>query len=266
MRKGFGAGLLSIFIVSSLFVGGCNKRPEGVLSEDEMVSLLTDIELAEAYTMTTSQSNISRDVLMESVLAKHGVTHAQLDSTIAYYGKNMDEYYKLYEKVEKNLRAQNGEGQDAYDEKNDIWPYPRFTAILPNQTSDGITFSMPAEGLSAGSSLEWRMRLTSADGANAVLGVEYDNGMSSLSKKNGSGLTNFQIELQTDTALKVKRIFGYLTLPQDGMPVWADSIRLVKADYDSVTYHKIRSQKRLFQPKQAPPKLKVETDSVAEED
>lgn len=43
-------GVFSFLILSVLIlVSGCNKRPDYVISEKEMVSLMVDMQIAEAY-------------------------------------------------------------------------------------------------------------------------------------------------------------------------------------------------------------------------
>lgn len=254
--------IISLLVLS--FFSSCDKRPEGVLSESEMVDLLTDLQLAEAYYSTnmTGNGSIDRRSLEESVLKKHGVSREELEATIKYYARNIDDYSKLYDKVEKKLRAQSGtahsEGQTSAD---DIWPYGRFAVFMPNQMSEGLTFSIPAEDIEPGNSLEWGMRLTSADGVEIMLGVEYEDGSSTLLKKSASGNPSLQVNLQTDTALNAKRIFGVMNVPKNKMPVWTDSIRLVKTPYDSMEYSKIKTQKLIRKPvkKSELPIMKKET-------
>ena len=250
----FRAGILSA-LGALLLLAGCNRHPKGILSEKEMIDLLTDMELAEAYAHTNDASadKINIEILEQSVLDKHGVTREQLDSTLSYYGRNLDEYYALYEKVENNLRAQSGRIQSEENkEEDDIWPYSRFTAMLPNQISDGIVFSFPAEGLNPGDRLEWKMRLSSQTGVDVMMGVEYDNGLTSMQKKNVSGTKNLELSFQTDTAHTAKRVFGTLTARQSSLPLWADSIRLVRAEFDSLNYSRIKNQRKVYPPQKKP--------------
>lgn len=252
-KRAFYFAVISLFI----FFTGCKKRPEGILGEKEMIDLLTDIELAEAYNSSESvgRHSIKRDRLIESVLEKHGVTHEELDSTLSYYGRNMDEYYELYTQVERNLRAQGRiSSEEEINEADDIWPFSRFAAFLPAQTSDGMSFSIPGDNIEKGIGLEWKMRLSSADMADILLGVEYEGGTTTLAKKNSQGGKALEIKLQTDTALKIRRIFGSMNIPERARPLWADSIRLVKSPYDSMAYYKIRSQTTFHKPAARPSK------------
>lgn len=245
-----------IYIILSFgLLFSCNKRPEGVLSEDKMIDLMVDIQLAEAYYHTSGgpTERIPREVLIESVLAKHGVTHEELDSTVSYYGKNMDEYYSMYEKVEKRLKARNKGLKDEEEKtENDIWPYNRFTAFFPNQTNEGLLFSIPGDMIEKGSALEWKMRLSSMEGTEILLGVEYEDGSATLNKRSAAGSTALQIDLQTDTALTAKRIFGFVSVSENSRPLWADSIRLIKTEFDSMAYSNIRIQTRIGKPIKKP--------------
>lgn len=249
--KSISSLLLALFCLVSIFLSSCNDRPDGVLSDSEMVDLLTDLQLAEAYNNTSASGsgNVDRRSLEEAVLKKHGVTREQLEATIAYYARNLDDYSKLYDKVEKKLRAQTGAGgSETITPADDIWPYGRFALLMPNQMSDGISFSIQADELKPGNTLEWGMRLTSVDGVDMMLGVQYEDGSASIQKKSASGNKNLQINLQTDTALNAVRIFGVLTAPKRSMPIWTDSIHLIKAEFDSTAYSKINMQRLVRKP------------------
>lgn len=234
-----------------LLLSGCDKRPEHVIPEKEMVELLTDMQLAQAYFHTSASGQNGRADMTESILEKHDVSQEDLDSTIAYYGRNMDEYYLLYQKVEKNLRARSGRTEESVSE-DDIWPYSRFAAFFPGQMAEGITFSMPADGLDPGAMLDWRLRVTSPEGVEMMMGVEYENGIASVARKSAAGNSSPHLSIITDTAFVVKRIFGTLSVPRSSLPLWADSIRLVKTEFDSLEYQKIRSQKRVYPPSPEP--------------
>lgn len=259
--------LIFIFLFGLLILPACNNRPEGVLSDDEMADLLTDLQIVEAYYNTpgTPSKPSSKDLLIESVLKEHGVTLAQLDSSLAYYGKNMDTYYALYDKVEKNLRLKNNQGTEALNtEADDFWPYGRFAVMANRQSTDGIQFSIPSETLQPGDRIEWKMRLTSAEGVDALLGVEYADGSSALVTRTPSGNSAVTISIQTDTAAVVKRVFGRMNIKNLSHPVWADSIRLVRMDFDSLEYSNIRTQKRIGRPSQRPLVKEVEGTVVAD--
>lgn len=258
-----------ISIASCLFalaaLSACEKRPEGVLSEDKLIDVMADMEMADAYYNTggSVHHRISKDVLNASVLEKHGVTQAEIDSTVAYYGRNIDDYYKIYAKVEDKLRkSSRGGDMRLTEEENNIWPYADYAMVFANQTSDGIVFSLPSTGEGKGEVLEWRMRLSNPEGVEGMLGVEYDNGNSSIIKRNAVGNKSFVLTLQTDTAREVNRIFGYMKTAKENMPMIADSIRLIKMEYDSLNYSKIFQQRTIKAPVRKP--VEASPDSIEE--
>lgn len=260
--------ILSAFALAlSVIYSSCNNRPKDVLTDKEMVDLLTDLQIAQAYYSTSGAGSqrINRDSITESVLKKHNVSHEQLDSTVAYYGRNMDDYYLLFEKVEQNLREISGQSAESIKE-DDIWPYSHFAAFFPGQMTNGITFSIPADQLERGSSVDWRMRVTRPDGIELTLGVEYMDGSASIVTRNVSGNRNLSLGVMTDTALNAKRIFGTMMVPEQSLPLWADSIRLVTLEYDSLEYSRYRSQKFIAAPMKKTPKQEardtVKTDSL----
>lgn len=235
------------------YLCSCDKRPEGVLSEKDTVDLLVDMQLAQAYysaTPATSGRPIRKE-LLESVMKEHGVSQEQLDSTISYYGRNMDEYYHLYEKVEKKLLAKTGQIPTSAP-ANDIWPYNRFAAFFPGQMSNGLTFSIPADDLEAGDAVEWHTTLTSAVPVEMILGVEYSDGEATLVKRTMGGRRELELKVLTDTSKSLGRIFGVLSIPDNSLPIWADSIRLEKTEFDSLEYYKLRQQKLIRKPSMKP--------------
>lgn len=234
---------LVLLLSMTLLLAACTHRPKGMLSEKEMADLLADLEMAEAYYNTSvGDDYIDKETLRRSVLKQHGVTPEELDSIQAYYGRNMDEYSKLYDKVAENIRKRSQSGSPALNEGDNLWPYPSFAPVMANQATDGIVFSFPADKLEKGNSISWKMRLSSADGVETNLGVEYDDGSVTMARRKNVTDRTLEVELQTDTGKQAVRIFGNLTVPQRSKPLWADSIRMTRNDYDSLTYSSIYQQ------------------------
>lgn len=258
---------IAVYLLSILMLvvsGACNKRPPHVISEKKMVEILTDIQLAESYFVSVEgMRNVDRNMIAESVIKKHGVTREDLDSTISYYGRNIDEYYVLYDKVEKNLQKKNPNLRAAEpSEKADIWPYNHFTLLSSGQSTDGITFSFVPENLTKGESLEWIMRLSSPETGDASFGVSYEDGSVTINKTNISGYNALSIELQTDTGKVVKRVFGNMTLQRQEKPVFIDSIRILTTEYDSLNYSKLYRQYSASSPGKRKPAVVTENDTA----
>ena len=73
-----------------------------VLSEDDMIDLLTDIHKSEAIIEMSPQNyrgDSLKAVVRQSVFAKHNVTQEEFDSSIVWYGHNVGKYIKIYDGV-----------------------------------------------------------------------------------------------------------------------------------------------------------------------
>ncbi len=241
-----------VAISGFLLLAGCDRRPDGVLSDSEMESLMTDMILADAYRQTAAGRALPDSVslhLGESVMKTHGVDYARLDSTYAWYARNLDDYYKLYGRVQKRVAARRdriagnvmrAEGQLA----NDIWSLPKHLTFSPMVASDALIFELGGDAVNAGERLEWKMHLSGYDETSLLLGVDYSDGSVSVMERTFRSERSPSLSLVTDTALTVSRIFGVMTVGRTAMPIYADSIRLLKQPFDSIAYRNSWSQRR----------------------
>ena len=103
-----------IFMIVALLLLGCGneEKPKGILSQDEMVSLMVEVYLAEARISTTGLPRDSAAKLFEpyesALLAKRGITDSILHANYAYYLQKPDELEKILDAVidTLNLREQ----------------------------------------------------------------------------------------------------------------------------------------------------------------
>ena len=82
-------------------VCGCNKVPRDVIAPEIMENLLIDIHKAEAYmenNYSKFQTAANKDSVKASVYAKHNVSKADFDTSIIWYGANLEEFI-AFEKV-----------------------------------------------------------------------------------------------------------------------------------------------------------------------
>lgn len=238
-------------VVALLLGAGCNKRPKGVLSDDEMVGLIADMQIAEVYMQQHNSGYYNdsiRDSAVQWALDKHGLSKADFDSTMTWYGRNIDDYLNLFGKVDAEL-AKRQNRAIGETEKNlvstDLWPYSRHILISENAPSNGLAFSLPLNDIPKGERITWKMRLKGLSSGSVLLGVDYDNGMSSYTYQTQNGNSKIDLTLQTDTAYNVKRVFGYMRTKEDhSLPIWIDSIALQQLPLDSTEYYRIHSQRK----------------------
>lgn len=265
----FAAGAM---LVAAAVFAGCSKRPSEVLSEKEMVSLMVDMQLAEAYSdmeYNTSHDTDKRKELAESVLAQHKVSREQLDTTLAWYGRNIDDYSDLFKKVDDELKSRKRAALNLGKEEeivvaNMLWPYGKNGIISQFGNSDAWVFSVPEPGLNKGDMLEWRMHVNGGSSLSGVLGVDYEDGTSEAVTSVFSGRPSLLLKLQTDTGKNVKRIYGTMRLKnKKDMPLIADSISLIKLAFDSLEFSKYRNQKKYGIPVKKVVVKREKADSLA---
>ena len=107
-------------LCSTILFFACSNRPSYVLSEKEMEKVLYDLYLAEAeinsnYAVFSSDSARKSD-LLNSVLKKHKITEAVLDTSLAWYSANLEQYFKIND----NLNKRFTEAAEALERKEGI--------------------------------------------------------------------------------------------------------------------------------------------------
>lgn len=258
--------MMSLMIVISAVFCGCSRRPKGILSEKETIDLLTDMTIAETYEQSASARDLPdslRRNLGDGILKAHGVDRATLDSTLRWYGRNIDEYTELYAQVDRRLsrRLKMETGNDpSFDDSNDIWPLMKHYWFPPLIGSEALVFEIPGQSAQSGERLEWSISFNQGRNLSMLLGVDYAEGSAEFIKRDFRGDRKVKLTLATDTGKTVKRIYGTLRIDPPSMPLWADSIKLSKLPFDSVAYNSVWSQKRFYGPKRTDRSVKVETD------
>lgn len=264
LKSCFKGMMIAICVVTP----GCNDRPKDVLSDKEMIDLMADMQLAEGYAdVAGSGRNYSseRFRLTEGVLAAHGVSRAQLDSTMLWYGKNIDDYNALFAGVDKELDKRRRTllkdgGFPEEEEGVGLWPYSAHIVLSPLGDTDHIRFSiLPGEDTAKGDLITWKLRFNAMSEASGLLGVDYTDGASSLISRNLNGNQKVELKLQTDSSKSVSRIFGVMRVRNaNSLPLFVDSISLTRSPLDSSRYYTFHSQILL-----RPQVKSVKKDSVA---
>jgi len=105
------------FLFLAFFSFACSNRPSYVLSEKKMEKVLFDIYLAEAEINANSNifssDSARKQEFLNSVLKKHKITEAVLDTSLFWYSGHLDKYYKIntnvkmrFTQMADNLRRQ----------------------------------------------------------------------------------------------------------------------------------------------------------------
>ena len=244
------AKILIISIIATVI--GCKKVPSDVIAPDDMAALMADIHTAEAVVEMNhaSYNNDSLKLTMrQSVYMRHGVNSAQVDSSIAWYGRNIKYYMEVYDKtieilehrlIETGNRIAADNALSIAGDSVDVWPNARFISINDRLPSRMITFSFGRDpNWEKGYDYVWRAKFFNVDERMEwLMGVEYSDGAVEWRNESPDADGWKEITLQTDSLRHPTRLFGYLSaINRRGTELRIDSISLVRKRLNPDSYN-----------------------------
>lgn len=250
---------LPLLVFIALCVLACDRRPPMVLGCEPMARLLVDLELADGFANERLLDGFSRDsarlALRSSVLAKHGVNEAMLDSSLRWYARHLPNYMKVLDRCDsiladtiRRLDAMKAEfaARRAGDTAS-LWTLAPSVVFAQTEPSDFISFEFETDSTwERGDVVSLSLALHNARSPlTATVGVDYLNrnltteaATATLHPGDQKHLT---VTLQLDSTISAGRIFGYLRLtPADGERAFADSITLTRTRLLSEHYNDLR--------------------------
>lgn len=252
---------LCILAVSALLLTCCSSRPEGVLGQGAMADLMTDMHKAEAVIDMNSaafNNDSLKKAMRQSVLMKHGVTQAQFDTTLVWYGHHAKQYDEMYEEVLKKLEKESQELSNvkgpvlregmaqvkrypSAGDSADVWSKRRVWVISNCGVEDNtIMFEFKTQSDNKRGdryNLSFKFTNSSNNELEVFLGADYSDGsLSYIYRTSGSEGINRYV-LQGDSTKEVRRVFGYIKASPHGSDVcFIDSLQLLRTRFNSVQY------------------------------
>lgn len=268
-----GKKILQIFIGVALLCS-CNSTPEGVLPQEKMAELLADIHIGESVVeveRTKFYSDSLKKTVKQSILVDHNVTQAELDSSFAWYGRNIEEYIAVYNRVIEILENDLNELGSGIQEKvatisNDedstnCWQGVNRYIINSNSASQYITFTLPQNAnTERGDFYTWNIKLIN-NISPIKWGIFADYADGSSEYLNATALNEGwnNIKLITDSTKTVNKVYGYIYVnPKGSEEVHIDSISLVKMHVNRNVYRQRAYQKKFKYKKEKEPDNKIE--------
>lgn len=248
--------LLAVLAIAA--AAGCNRPPEGVLSHDEMVSLMVDIHKGESVVEANPRSfptDSSRRAFRQSVYARHGLTTEQADSSFAWYGYNMEAYVEVCDDVVKQLEKELAEAQatagasvagigtssiSVEGDSVDVWAGIRFRSFTPQSPTDIVSFTIDPDA-------NWEkgdvycLRFKRIDGGAPLevgLGADYSDNKRDfvVTTANGEGWQSATLVLDPDQT--ARGVYGYILSPRKSADAgYIDSISLVRMRWNEDFRH-----------------------------
>ena len=233
-----------------LGLSACSKVPDGILSEREMQQVLHDVLVAEAMAgidYETYRTDTMKVALYQSVFRKHGIDQAKYDSSLIWYGRNLDIYIKVYDRVVADLNRQVADLGDVQAEAApssnsdsiDIWPRRRYLAFEPREPFNGVSFQIrPDKPYSSGSTFVLGMRvwgLRPDMKHKPRIRLQADLGDTTVVLNQTVDRDGYvEAALRTLATKRVKRVYGFIHLDDCDMrygKIYLDSLSLMKYNY-----------------------------------
>ena len=146
--------LICLFLIASCKV----KRPDAVLPESTMESLIYDYHIAKAMGDDVNfADNYKRAMYIEAVFNKYDVTEAQFDSSLVWYTRNTDILSKMYERVAVKLKTKQNQINQLVairDKKPltsqpgdsiDVWAWKRLLHLSRLPLNNNFAFVLPSD-------------------------------------------------------------------------------------------------------------------------
>jgi hypothetical protein len=213
-----------------------------------MRKVLYDMQLAESLVEVEYdkyRTNEERQKLYDAVFAKYDITQAKYDSSLVWYGKNMDKYMNIYKAVLKDIEANIASMEDvkqdalsgdiSLQDSLDLWiqkegftfkPTPAFNQLVfdikpqtPYISGNSYVIEFNVWGVSSRIQEKPRLKLSAVQQDTIVY---FDSEISDDGKK--------MFTLKTIDSLQVNRIFGYIFMnnAKPAHQVYIDDIKLMK--------------------------------------
>lgn len=255
--------LLPLLMPVALLLMACSRTPGPVLGQEAMARLIADLELANAYALEQRLGNFGSDsmrlVLRESVLAKHGVNEARLDTSLRWYGHNLPRLLEVYDRVDSiiadslarlDIEEKMAQATAAGDSVN-IWP-KRLSETIGGGTQF-LAFEVETDSTwERGDVVEWTFsvhNLMRREQIRATLAADYANpgetfDATSIARELRDD-NKINLTLQLDRQKSAKRIFGFIQIPIDSSRrVFIDSISMTRTRLVDEEYHSRRYRTR----------------------
>lgn len=251
-----------------IFMIACSKVPSGILSEKKMKEVLIDMHLAEAMINSDYKEYNTyekKEALYKSVFDKHGVTEAEYDTSLVWYGRNLDIYMRVYDGVIAELNAKKkalgdiqpdaapNTGQDSVN----IWNRFDYLTFSPYSPYNGVYFNfVPQGGYRAGSSFVlaldvWGLNKRMTQAPEVRLSVEQsDTTFTAMRYLTHDGLNELMVK--SLPLQPIKRVYGYIRLKASRdryYKIYVDSIRLMRYNYGTNVVLNAENMPQLVFPK-----------------
>lgn len=238
----------------SMITMSCDKTPDYVIKPDDMVDLLADIHKGESVielNRSKYPGDSMRKVMKQSILLRHGVTQEQFDTSLVWYGHNIEKYIEVYDKVIEELEGEIKLADVSSDgtrvqmavvgDSVDAWGDVRHRQFAFGEPSDIMKFNMRRdENWEKGDVYTWRFYVRKRISPMTwTLAADYNDGSTDYVYGFVSSEGWNEVTFVTDTAKVTSNLYGTIMLqPEPFESAYVDSITLVRTRHKPGEYYR----------------------------
>lgn len=249
-----------VLLAVVLLATACSKVPSAVVQPDEMALILADMHTAESVmelNRTVYLTDSSKQAFRQSVYLRHGVTSEQVDSSLAWYGRNITYYMDVYDKtieilerrlIESGNRVAAEAALSVAGDSVDVWQGARYIDVNDRLPSKLIAFSYSRDpNWERGDSYTWRAKFfNNTEGRQCVMVAEYADGSVEMLTQQLAGDGWKEISLFTDSTADATRVYGFIEAPnRPGTSMRLDSVEMVRKRVNPTAYSRRYMMRRL---------------------
>ena len=249
--------LPALFLFALVAWVGCNRVPGHVIPPDDMAEIMADLNTAEAVAETNHAmfpNDSTRRVLRQSIYMAHGITEADFDSSMMWYGRNIDRYVEMCELTIETLEARQKKlgmqmavrmGMSVSGDSVDVWQSSHYLNLNNRLPSRIIYFTLSADdNWLPGDYYTWRLKVINGEPSTQWGFIaEYEDGSVETLNLATTGRLWTEASFISDSTKTMKEIRGYVDLgEQSGL--YVDSITLVRKRVDPEKYSQRYRQRR----------------------
>lgn len=258
-------------VMACMVLCACNKVPSEIIQPDEMALLMADVHTSEAVielNWDQFRSDSAKQVLKESVYAAHGVSAEQVDSSLAWYGRNITYYMDVYDNtiailekrlIERGNKVAAAAAMSIAGDSVNVWTGPGFLRIYDQLPSKNVLFGYERDrNWERGDTYTWRAKfLNNSDGTIWQMVAEYSDGTIEFIENEVHGEGWKEIALISDSTADLTRVYGFIEPNNEpGTIMTLDSVELVRKRADKEIYPRRYRQKRILE---VLPKVEIDT-------
>lgn len=229
-----------------LTVFSCSRTPSGVIKEKKMKHVIVDMKIAEAmidFNSNIYRDSLTRDRLFQSVFKKHKITQAEYDSSLLWYGRNLEIYMSVFDQAVKEIddylalnKSDDVEVISAgMEDSVNMWPYKSRYTISSIDMSPLFVFTIkPKTYFDGETTFEfetqvWGMHSGIQSYPELYICLQQRDTMVYLTepiRKNGT----FRVSLEGSPSYPIQKIYGYIYKKPEPTfhKIYLDTISLIK--------------------------------------